>query len=82
MGVPHGAGPGPDRRAAPRPHPSRLRPGRGARGRRVSVSDRGASRQLTGGPRWKWEWEGEEWHERRAGARRPTREEKGVVEPR
>jgi hypothetical protein len=46
-----GVGPGPDRRAAHRSRPGRLRPGRDARGWHVSVSDRGAPRQLTGEPR-------------------------------
>jgi hypothetical protein len=62
--------------------PDRLLPGRGARRRRVSVSDRGAPRQLTGGPQWQWEREGEERHEQRAGTPGPAQEEKGVVEPR
>jgi hypothetical protein len=44
VGVPRGAG------AVPRPCPGRLRPRRGARGWRVSVSDRSAPRQLTAGP--------------------------------
>jgi hypothetical protein len=77
-----GVGPGPDRWAAPQQRPGRLQPGRGARGRRVSVSDRGAPRQLMGGPRWQWEREGEERRERHAGARGSAREEKGVVKPR
>jgi hypothetical protein len=40
-----GVGPGPDRRAAPRPRSDRLRTGCGAHERRVSVSDRGVPRQ-------------------------------------
>jgi hypothetical protein len=77
-----GVGPSLDWWAVPRPRPGRLRPGRGAHGRRVSVPDRGAPGQLTGGPRWQWEREGEEMRERREGARGPAREEKRVVEPR
>jgi hypothetical protein len=66
----------PNRRAAPRLRPGRLRPGRGARRQHISVSDIGAPRQLTGGPRWQWEREGEERRERHAGACGPAREEK------
>jgi hypothetical protein len=47
-------GPDPDRQVAPRPCPRRSRPGRGARGRRVTV--RTAARwRRSGGPRWQRE---------------------------
>jgi hypothetical protein len=45
-----GVGPGPDQRVAPRPCPDRSRPGRGARGRRMSVSGRGAPRAADAWP--------------------------------
>jgi hypothetical protein len=42
----------------------------------------GRAEAADGWARWQWKREGEERHERRAGARGPAREEKGVVKPR